>query len=59
MIEAASFSESSVHFYLTNRRVSLILNDDHKERVMGRKCKPSESESHKRDVGVNMILTPI
>ena len=37
--------------------VSLILHDDHKERVMGRKCKPNESESHKRDVGVNDFNT--
>jgi len=39
--------------------VSLILKDDHKDSVMGRKRKPNESESHKRDVGVNMILTSI
>jgi len=39
--------------------VSLILKDDHKDSVMGRKRKPNESESHKKDVGVNMILTSI
>ena len=39
--------------------VSLILNDDHKERMMGRICEPNESENHKADVGGNTNFTSI